>query len=64
MSTGLFYCTVCIVLYLFSFGDSAAGNDDNLVFFVKRYNLGNTVGGTGMVDIAGSLKKSHNKLND
>lgn len=44
-------------LHLFSLGDPAAGNDDNLVFFVKRYNLCNTVGGTGMVDVAGKEKK-------
>lgn len=45
------------VLHLFSLGDPAAGNDDNLVFFVKRYNLCNTVRGTGMVDVAGKEKK-------
>lgn len=40
--------------HLFPFGDPAAGNDDNLVFFVKCYNLCNAVGSTGMVDIAGN----------
>ena len=40
-------------LHLFSLGDPAAGNDDDLVFFVKCYNFGNAVGGTGMVDVAG-----------
>lgn len=44
-------------LHLFSLGDPAAGNYDNLVFFVKRYNLCNTVGGTGMVDVAAEEKK-------
>jgi len=41
-----------VVGQLFSLGDPATGNDDNLVFFVKCYNLCNTVGGTGMVDVA------------
>lgn len=40
-------------VHLFSFGYPATWNDDNLVFFVKRYNLSNTVGSTGMVDVAG-----------
>lgn len=39
-------------LYLFPLGYSAAGNDNNLVFFVKGHNLSNTVGGTRVVDIA------------
>lgn len=44
-------------LHLFSLGDPAAGNDDNLVFLIKRYNLCDTVGGTRMVDVAGKEKK-------
>lgn len=44
-------------LHLFSLRDPAAGNDDNLVFFVKCYNFCNTVWGTGMVDVAGGKKK-------
>ena len=40
-------------LHLLSLGDPAAGDDDNLVLFVKGHNLRNTVGGTGMVDVAG-----------
>lgn len=53
LSSGLF----SKALHLFSLGYPATGNDDNLVFFVKRYNLSNTVGGTGMVDVAGKERK-------
>lgn len=49
-------------LHLFSLGDPAAGNDDNLVFFVECDNLCNTVGGTGMVDVAGKQKKKKVKV--
>ncbi len=51
-------CCVFIVLHLFSLGDPAAGNNDNFVFFVKRDNLCNTVGGTGVVDVAAEEKRS------
>lgn len=38
--------------HLFSFGDPAAGNDDDLVFFVEGHDLSNAVGGAGMVHVA------------
>lgn len=40
------------VCHLFSLGDPATGDDDDLVLFVKRHHLGNTVGRTGVVHIA------------
>lgn len=54
------------VLHLFPLGDPATGDDDNLVFFVKCYNLSNTVGGAGVVDIAGKKgeKVSKRKTED
>lgn len=45
------------VLHLFALGDPATGDDDDLVLFVKCDNLCNTVGGTGVVDIAGREKR-------
>lgn len=41
-----------VVRQLLSLRDPAAGNDDNLVFFVKCYNFGDTVGSTGVVGVA------------
>lgn len=41
-----------MVSHLFSLGDPATGDDDDLVLFVKRHHLGNTVGRTGVVHIA------------
>lgn len=38
--------------YLLSFGDSATGNDDDLVLFVERHNLSDTVGRARVVDVA------------
>lgn len=46
-----------LAMHLFSPGDPAAGNDDDLVFFVKCYNLSDAVGGTGMVDISRKERK-------
>jgi len=45
-------------LHLLSLRDPAAGNDDNLVFFVKCYNFGDTVGSTGVVGVAGMEKET------
>lgn len=37
--------------YLFSLWDPAAGNDDDLVFFVERYHLGDAVGSARVVHV-------------
>lgn len=38
-------------LYLFSLWDPAAGNDDDLVFFVERDHLGDAVGSARVVHV-------------
>lgn len=38
-------------LYLFSLWDPAAGNDDDLVFFVESYHLGDAVGSARVVHV-------------
>lgn len=45
--------------HLFPFGYPPTGNDDNLVFLVKCYDLSNAVGGAGVVDVAGKDRKRH-----
>lgn len=39
--------------YLFSLWDPAAGNDDDLVFLVERYDLSDAVGSARVVHVAG-----------
>lgn len=39
--------------YLFSLWDPAAGNDNDLVFLVERYDLGDAVGSAWVVHVAG-----------